>query len=253
MNTTLVINSKGGSGKTTVTTNLASFYASRQVPTTILDYDPQGSSLNWLALHDRSGTKVYGANGAPQKGGRIRGIEMHVPAETSQLLIDAPAGASGLLLQEMLSRASCIVIPVAPSAFDIYATANFVKELLLVGRIRTRSIRLAVVANRVRSAAPVYRPLERFLGSLGMPFLTRISDSEVYVKAAESGLGVFEMDESAVAEREEFMPIVDWVGGQRAPEAATARKVIDLTQPRWTDRIRVPFSRQGLSSISGST
>jgi chromosome partitioning protein len=253
MNTTLVINSKGGSGKTTVTTNLASFYASRQVPTTILDYDPQGSSLNWLSLRHASATRICGANAAPQKGGRIRGIEMHVPSDTRQLLIDAPAGASGLLLQEMLSRANSIVIPVAPSAFDIYATANFVKELLLVGRIRTRSIRLAVVANRVRSSAPVYRPLERFLGSLGLPFLTRISDSDAYVRAAESGLGVFDMDASAGAEREEFMPIVDWMGGQRAPEAAPERKVIDLAQSRWTDRIRVPFSRQGLSSISGST
>lgn len=253
MNTTLVINSKGGSGKTTVTTNLASFYASRQVPTTILDYDPQGSSLNWLSLRGASATRICGANAAPPKGGRIRGIEMHVPSDTRQLLIDAPAGASGLLLQEMLSRANCIVIPVAPSAFDIYATANFVKELLLVGRIRMRSIRLAVVANRVRSSAPVYRPLERFLGSLGLPFLTRISDSDAYVRAAESGLGVFEMDDSAGAEREEFMPIVDWVGGQRAAEPAPERKVIDLAQSRWTDRIRVPFSRQGLSSISGST
>ncbi|HKW36372.1 MAG TPA: ParA family protein [Burkholderiales bacterium] len=253
MNTTLVINSKGGSGKTTVTTNLASFFASRQVPTTILDYDPQASSLSWLSLRDRSAAKVHGANAAPQRGGRIRGIEMHVPSETRQLLIDAPAGASGLLLQEMLARANCIVIPVAPSAFDIYATANFVKELLLVGRIRTRSIRLAVVANRVRSSAPVYRPLERFLSSLGLPFLTRISDSEVYVRAAETGLGVFDMDESAGAERGEFMPIVDWVGGQRAPEADAERKVIDLAQPRWTDRIRVPFSRQGLSSVSGAS
>jgi chromosome partitioning protein len=250
-NTTLVINPKGGSGKTTVTTNLASFFASRQVPTTILDYDPQGSSLNWLRLRDRSGSRLYGANGAPQKGARIRGIEMHVPSDTRQLLIDAPAGASGLLLQEMLSRANSIVIPVAPSAFDIYATANFVKELLLVGRIRTRSIRLAVVANRVRSSAPVYRPLERFLGSLSLPFLTRISDSEVYLRAADTGFGVFEMDASAAAEREEFMPIVDWVGGQRTPEVAAEKKVIDLMQARWTDRMRVPLSRQGLSSVSG--
>src|SRR5215468_8203868 len=118
LNTTLVINSKGGSGKTTLTTNLASFYASRHVPTTILDYDPQGSSLAWLALREGKGTKVNGANAGPQKGGRIRSIEAHVPADTRQLLIDAPAGASGLLLQEMLSRANCIVIPVAPSPFD---------------------------------------------------------------------------------------------------------------------------------------
>src|SRR4029077_1629757 len=239
VNTTLVINSKGGSGKTTVTTNLASYFASRAVPTTILDYDPQGSSLNWLRLCARFGTKLCGANAAPQKGARIRSIEMHVPSDTRQLLIDAPAGASGLLLQEMLSRANCIVIPVAPSAFDIYATANFVKELLLVGRIRTRSIRLAVVANRGRSEAPVYRPLERFLGSLGLPFLTRISDSEVYIKAAETGVGVFEMDPStATSEREEFMPIVEWVGGASAPDTGAEGKVIDLAQSRWSDKTR---------------
>jgi chromosome partitioning protein len=253
LNTTLVINSKGGSGKTTVTTNLASYFASRAVPTTILDYDPQGSSLNWLRLCERSGTKLLGANAAPQKGARIRSIEMHVPSDTRQLLIDAPAGASGLLLQEMLSRANCIVIPVAPSAFDIYATANFVKDLLLVGRIRSRSIRLAVVANRVRSAAPVYRPLERFLGSLGLPFLTRISDSEVYVTAAETGVGIFEMDASvAAAEREEFMPIVDWVGGERTADVSSARNVVDLTQTRWPDKNRFSMTRPGLSSANGS-
>ncbi|HXZ54092.1 MAG TPA: AAA family ATPase [Burkholderiales bacterium] len=250
MNTTLVINPKGGSGKTTVTTNLASYYASREVQTTILDYDPQGSSLNWLRLRERSGTPLHGANAAHQKGGRIRGIEMHVPADTRQLLIDAPAGASGLLLQEMLARASNIVIPVAPSAFDIYATANFVKELLLVGRIRSRSIRLAVVANRVRSSAQVYRPLERFLGSLSLPFLTRLTDSEVYLRAAETGFGVFEVNDAA-PEREEFMPIIEWIGGQRAPEAAPERKVIDLAQSRWTDRISVPFGHQGLSTVGG--
>src|SRR6267142_1939478 len=252
MNTTLVINSKGGSGKTTVTTNLASYYASHGVPTTILDYDPQGSSLNWVGLRDRSGTTLRGANAAPQRGLRIRSIEMHVPADTRQLLIDAPAGVSGLLLQEMLSRANNILIPVAPSSFDIYATANFVKDLLLVGRIRTRSIRLAVVANRVRSSAPVYRPLERFLGSLGLPFLTRISDSDVYVTAAETGVGIFDMEAPvAAAERGEFMPIIEWAGGQRALEVPAERKVIDLAQSRWSDKARVPFSRQGLSSLTG--
>jgi chromosome partitioning protein len=250
-NTTLVINSKGGSGKTTITTNLASYFASQGVTTTILDYDPQGSSLNWLGLRDRSGARLYGANAAPQRGARIRGIEMHVPADTRQLVIDAPAGASGLLLQEMLSRANCIVIPVAPSAFDIYATANFVKDLLLFGRIRMRSIRLAVVANRVRSSAPVYRPLERFLGSLGLPFLTRISDSEIYVRAAESGVGIFEMDASAAAaEREEFMPIVEWVGGERASDASDGRKVIDLPQTRWPEKTRAALFRAELNSVT---
>src|SRR5436309_589789 len=140
MNTTLVINSKGGSGKTTVATNLASYFAAHDIPTTVMDYDPQGSSLHWLRVRTQPGGRIYGANAAPQKGGRIRSVEMHVPTDTQQLLIDAPAGVSGLLLQEMLSKADGILIPVAPSAIDIHATANFVRDLLLVGRIRTRNI-----------------------------------------------------------------------------------------------------------------
>ncbi|HYL88823.1 MAG TPA: AAA family ATPase [Burkholderiales bacterium] len=210
--TTLVINPKGGSGKTTVATNLASYFASNKVPTTLMDYDPQGSSLNWLKQRPIHLPRIHGANAAPAKPGRMRSMDMRVPEDTRQLVIDAPAGASGLLLQEMLSRTNFILIPVAPSSIDIHATANFIRDLLLAGRIRANNIRLAVVANRVKKAMPVYQPLERFLNSLNLPMLARISDSEVYVSAAESGTGVFEMEFAAsAAERQQFMPIVEWI------------------------------------------
>jgi len=193
-----------------------------------MDYDPQGSSLNWLRLRAPHAPKIHAANGAPAKPGQLRSIAMHVPADTRQLVIDAPAGASGLLLQELLSRADCIIIPVAPAAMDIHATANFIRDLLLSGRLRVRNIRLSVVANRVRSSMPVYQPLERFLNSLSLPLLTRISDSDVYLKAAETGVGVFEMDPLASsAERDQFMPIVAWVDPNHGARAAAPR-VIEL-------------------------
>ena len=228
MNATLVINPKGGSGKTTVTTALASYFAAKAVPVTVMDYDPQGSSLNWLRLRDTLHNRIHGANAAPQKGNRLRGIEMHVPADTEQLIIDAPAGASGLLLQEMLARTDCILIPVAPSAIDIHATANFIRDLLLAGRIRMRNIRLGVVANRVRNSMPTYEPLERFLKSLRLPLLTRLCDSDVYLKAVETGLGLFEMDEAgSAAERSQFLPIAQWVEGSQADIGAD-RKIVQL-------------------------
>ena len=230
-NTTLVINPKGGSGKTTVTTNLASYFAAKGVAVTIMDYDPQASSLAWLMLREPSYPRIYGANAAPQRGLRIRGIEMHVPAETEQLVIDAPAGASGLLLQEMLARADSILIPVAPSPIDIHATANFIRDLLLAGRIRTRNIRLAVVANRVRNSMQAYPPLERFLAALKLPLLGRLGDSDVYVKAAETGAGVFEMD-AAEDEREEFQPVAEWVELAQQPQAPRPDGNIIPLRPR---------------------
>jgi len=216
MLTILVINSKGGSGKTTLTTNLASYYASRKARTAIMDYDPQGSSIQWLRVRPDNAEKIHGANAAPAKGAApLRSTHAWVPADTEVLVIDAPAGVKGLLLQELVRKSNFIVIPVAPSPIDIHATADFIKELFLSGGARTSKAKIAVVANRVRSSSsPVYGSLERFLNSLKLPFLTSIRDSENYIHAVEKGLGVFEMDEAATAEeRRELMPILKWLDG----------------------------------------
>jgi chromosome partitioning protein len=76
----------------------------------------------------------------------------------------------------------------------------------------------------VRKANPVYEPLERFLKSLNLPLLARLSDSDVFLAAAEAGLGIFEMDFAAsAAERGQFQPIADWVDRQPAAAAAAPR------------------------------
>lgn len=246
-NTTLVINSKGGSGKTTVTTNLASYFAAHNAPTAVMDFDPQGSTLGWLAARSAQLPRIHGCNAAPQRTG-LRSFSMHVPAGTRQLIIDAPAGASGLLLQDMLARADALLIPVASSAIDIRATANFIRDLLLYGavsaRLRARTLRLGVIANKVRKSMPVYEPLERFLGSLNLPLLTRLSDSDTYLKAAEAGLGVFEMDFSqSMAEREQFLPVAEWVErGRQQPGAAADEKVLPFKP------LRAPSVRSDIAS-----
>ena len=82
----------------------------------------------------------------------------------------------------------------------------------LTGKIRANNIRLAVVANRVRKSNPVYQPLERFLTALNLPLLARLSDSDVFISAAEAGVGIFEMDFAvSAAERQQFQPIIEWV------------------------------------------
>lgn len=212
MHTTVVMNAKGGVGKTTITTNLASWFAVKGVPTTIMDYDPQASSLRWLKTRPPVAPAIHGADGAPAKGTALKSIGRFVPPRTEQLIIDAPAGPNRLLMKELLDRSQAILIPVAPSKIDIHATANFIKELLLITCYRHRGIRVAVVANRARASTAVYEPLERFVTSLKLTFLTHLLDSEAYIEAGDSGLGIFELDEDQTAERRrEFMPIIDWV------------------------------------------
>lgn len=233
MNTTLVINAKGGVGKTTITTNLASYFAARDLPTTIADFDPQGSSLNWLAQRSSDARKIHGADLSTRIGAGFANGRRVIPRETRQLIIDAPAGPSRLLLQDLLARTQSIVIPVAPSSIDVHATANFIKELLLVGHVRFRNIRVAVIANRVRNSKPVYGPLEKFVASLGIPFLGKVSDSDLYVEAAETGLGVFDMPaEAATAERGELLPICRWVQGEQVAEDDSASNVVPISAAR---------------------
>ena len=213
MRTILVINSKGGAGKTTLATNLASYYASQNMRTAILDCDPQGSSLHWL--RQRPSRDIHGASAAPANGAApLNSIRAWVPEQTEVLIIDAPAGVKGLILKDLVRRSNFILIPVNPSPIDIHATADFVKDLYLVGGVRNSKAQVAVLANRVRNSSPVLESLERFLNALKLPFLTRISDSDQYVKAVEMGLGVFEMDEAAtLAERQELLPIFRWLDG----------------------------------------
>lgn len=211
----LIVNSKGGSGKTTISTNIASYFENQGHKTALMDYDPQGSSLYWLKSRDKNLSierSIHGANAAKAKTGRLRSWEMNVPHDIEKLIIDAPAGAGGILLQEMCAKADVIIIPVAPSSIDVHATADFIKDLMLIGKVRRQNTRIAVVANRVRSNAPLYKPLEKFLSGLKIPLVTKISDSVHYVTAAEQGKGIFDMDKDLVrSELAEFQALIDWI------------------------------------------
>ncbi len=237
MRTILVINSKGGCGKTTVMTNLASYYASTGVKVTVMDHDPQGSSLQWVKVRPAHLAKIHAANAVRQTSQAMISMQKWIPKDTEILFVDAPGGVSGLLLQDIVGRSEMVIVPVTPSAIDIHATAGFLKDLLITGKVRSRNIKVAVIANRVRSSMPVYQPLERFLTTLGLPLLTRIKDSDAYIDAAEGGIGVFEMDpETSMPERQEFLPIIKWVDSNINPTpteadcavsgAATGRRLV---------------------------
>ena len=233
MKTTLVINPKGGSGKSTLAINLAACFAADCISATLMDYDPQGSSLTWLRSRAPQAPRIHGANAAPARFGQLRSFEMYVPPETQHLIIDSPAGASGVLLQEMLDRSHCVLVPVVPSIIDIRATEVFIQSLLAMPRVRSGDTRVGIVANKVRVSMPAYQPLLRFLESIQMKLVARLLDSDMYLRAAESGVGIFEMDPGqTAAERKQFMPIVDWVAGQHVLRGDLAETAPEIRQFR---------------------
>ena len=218
MNTTLVINPKGGSGKTTVAVNLAACLAWDGIPTALMDYDPQGSSLAWLASRPPHAPRIHAASGAPAKFGQLRSFGMHVPPATRHLVIDSPAGACGALVREMVERADCVLVPVVPSIVDIRAAEGFLNGLLAIPKLRTGAACVGIVANRMRASMLAYQPFLLFLESLHVKLVARLLDSDMYLRAAENGSGIFEMDPGeTLAERRQFAPIVEWVRGEGMP------------------------------------
>jgi len=232
MNTILVLNTKGGSGKTTIATNLASIFAAGGIKTALMDYDPQGSSMHWESMRSRKCPAVHIINAGATKNKLTRIYQLKMPGDTERVIIDAPAGTSGLLLQEIIERTNTIIIPVAPSPIDIHATSDFISDLLMNSKIKQRGIQICVIANRVRRDTPLYQPLQRFLKALNIPFITTLTDTENYIIAAEEGIGIHEMDEKETKlEREQWLPLLKWLA---YPELITQKKIsLNKSKNEW--------------------
>ena len=208
----VVLNSKGGCGKTTLSTSLAAYYAARGYRTALLDTDPQGSSLRWLANRGERGPHITGVTGWDRSGRVTKSFLMRVPPETERLIVDTPAAMDNLKLQDVTRGAHALVIPVLPSDIDIHAASRCIADLLLTGRIENRRERVAVVANRVKKQARMYETLKRFLHSLDIPFVATIRDTQNYIHAVERGLGVHELkDHNVKQDVYEWNALIEWL------------------------------------------
>jgi len=218
MQTVLVINSKGGSGKTTIASNLASLYAASHLKTALMDYDPQGSSLHWNSIRQQSDfPAIHLVDASHLKVGMTRTFQLRIPSDIERVVIDAPAGMCSKMLSEMVSRADVIVVPVAPSPIDIHASSEFIYELkLILNACRQSDTALGVVANRVRRNNQLYQPLQNFLNELDIPFVTTLTDTDNYISAVEQGMGIHELSPQAVRlELSQWLPLVKWLSASR--------------------------------------
>ena len=210
----LVINSKGGCGKTTLATNLASHFVTQNMATALLDFDPQGSSIRWLNQRPQSQPAIYGVHVASRStnSGETRSYQMRVPLETERMIIDASAGVCGNELVDLIHLVDTVIVPVLPSSIDIHAVTRFIEELLVVGKVRKLGVNVAVVANRAKKNTLTYKSLERFLKTLKLPFVTTFRDTQNYVHAAEHGIGIFEMwDRRTDLDKAQWRPLIRWL------------------------------------------
>ena len=213
-NRVVILNPKGGSGKSTLVTNIAACYAHRGEAPAIMDYDPQGSSMAWLERRSETLPSIHGIAAYKKSINATRSWQLRVPSGTLNLVVDSPAGLSHDDLRELTRDASGILVPVTPSSMDIHATARCIADLLLVAKVNRNERKLAVVANRTRKHTKSFSRLMRFLDSLGIPIIAVLRDTQNFVRSAEKGIGIHEMPPSRVRpDIEQLERVVDWLDG----------------------------------------
>ncbi|HEY2685109.1 MAG TPA: AAA family ATPase [Steroidobacteraceae bacterium] len=220
----LVLNPKGGSGKTTIATNLASHFATQGDRPLLFDNDPQGSSTRWLQKRKPEQPFIHGVAAFEKNMRMTRTFQMRIPPETAHVIVDTPAAVSAQDMPELVKNANAILVPVLPSDIDIHACSKCIADLLLIAKVRRDENKLGVVANRVKKNTIIYQSLMRFLQSLRIPVIATLRDSQNYVRAAEQGVGLAEMKRYAVGQDlEDWAPLLAWLktnegGATRSPE-----------------------------------
>ncbi|HJS21428.1 MAG TPA: AAA family ATPase [Steroidobacteraceae bacterium] len=218
----VVLNPKGGSGKTTIAINLASYYAVRDLRPVLMDYDPQGSGTRWLKKRTPQQPPIHGIAAYERNNRTTRSFHLRVPSEAQRLVIDTPAALSAHDMPELTRGADAVLVPVLPSDIDIHACSKCIADLLLVAKVRRNDNRIGVIANRVRKHTLIYQSLMRFLATLQIPIVATFRDSQNYIRGAELGVGIHEMKSYLVREDiEQWNPLVEWLESRSSqPQAA---------------------------------
>lgn len=199
----VVANPKGGVGKSTVSTNLAGYWANRGHAVMIGDADRQLSAETWRRLRPAQAAAIRGWD---TRDGRL----VRPPAGTTHLVLDTPAGLGGRKLEEALKIADRVLVPLQPSVFDIHATHAFLAEL--AAHPRAASLRIAAVGMRVREGTLAAEQLARFASTLPVPMVAQLRDTQLYVQLAARGLSLWDISPGrSEHDRTQWQPLLDWL------------------------------------------
>ena len=192
-----IINEKGGTGKTTLATNLACALAGDS-PVLLLDADPQASALDWHASRSQ-----------PHPGLEARGVEeRRLLADVRALgtgypwvIIDAPPGTTRTSA-DAVRAADLVLIPVKPSPFDLWAASTIVEAVKARQETAGGTPRAAFVITMSRPRTRLGRQVDQALSEYQLPILeARTTERVAYPQAAIEGKSVLEgRDRTAINE-----------------------------------------------------
>ena len=199
----VVANPKGGVGKTTLSTNLAGYLASRGHAVMLGDVDRQQSSRTWLDQRPAGLPKISAWETS-------HGDVVRPPKGTTHVVLDTPAGLHGKRLDDVMKVADKVLVPLQPSIFDIHATHDFLRDIL--SKKRHGQVEVGLVAMRVKEHTISADQLRHFLDTLAVPVITQLRDTQNYVHLAARGLTLWDVSPSRVQrDLEQWQPLTAWI------------------------------------------
>jgi len=199
----VVANPKGGVGKSTISTNVAGYFASQGHAVMLGDADRQQSSRLWLNLRPVAARPIQAWDIGPD-------LIAKPPKGTTHVVLDTPAGLHGWRFRDVMKMADKIIVPLQPSVFDIFATRAFLDEL--ASNRDAMKADIGIVGMRVDARTIAADKLHEFVDSLGLPVLGYLRDTQNYIHLAARGLTVFDVAPGRV-ERDlaQWQPICQWL------------------------------------------
>jgi chromosome partitioning protein len=203
--TILVANPKGGSGKTTLATNIAGWLAGKRQRVALADTDPQRSAGTWLSRRPPLFPAIIGFD-ADVRRKDLKAIDLQ------WLVVDSPAGATGDGLRDAMRQADLMLVPLSASTFDMAATGAFLRTVAETKAVRQAGLPVGLVAMRIDARTRAAAELDAFVADLGFPLVAHLRDTQVYVHCARDGLSVFDLPRSrGEHDWEQWKPLTRWI------------------------------------------
>lgn len=191
-----VLNQKGGSGKTTIATHLARALQLEGRDVLLVDSDPQGSARDWAAVREDQPVTVVGID-RPTIGRDLKSV-----AYQEFVIIDGAPQAADLAVSA-IKAADFVLIPVQPSPYDIWATAELVDLVKQRIEVTDGALQAAFVVSRAIKGTRIGAEVAEALNGYELPVLdARITQRVSYPGTAAAGTTVLDSEPNGDAAAE---------------------------------------------------
>lgn len=184
-----VLNPKGGSGKTTISTNLARSLHERGYSVLLVDSDPQGSARDWHAANEDNPIELV----ALDRPNNVKTLTS-MATNYDYVVIDGAAKLEDMIAA-CIKVSDLVLIPVQPSPYDIWAASDLVDFIKARQDVTDGLPSATFVISRIVEGTRLGSDVRKVLDEYDLPVcVTTITQRQVYPQSASEGKTVYDAD-----------------------------------------------------------